>query len=497
VSFKRNVLASYVSQIYVAGVGLLLMPLYLRYLGAEAYGLVGFFTMMQAWIQLLDLGLSPTLAREVARFRGGSCSAAQLRLLVRSMEVFFVATAALAALAIVAMSGSIASSWLQPRALTVSEVQEALVLMALAVPLRWISGLYRGAINGFERQAFLAAVNAVIATLRFIGVVAILHFVSATPRAFFAYQLFIAVIEVLFLCITVHVLLPRVDKTEPLARWRDISGALRFSIGVSLTGAIWIVLTQADKLLLSKLLTLSDYGYVALAVAVAGGVNVVTTPLSQALMPRLARLTAESDEAGVIRLYRQSTRVIALVVGSVGGVIAFCAEPILFAWTGDRLAAVNAGAPLRWYALGNACLALAAFPYYLQFAKGQLRLHIIGNVVLVVLMLPGVWWATRIYGMSGGGMAWFIALVGYLMFWVSYSHRLLVPDMAMRWFTRDVLPFALPPALISAVVSYFMDVSNQDRLGAALVPGVCVALVLVFSVWRYPHVSRVDHGQPS
>ena len=48
-SLKRNILASYTSQIYVTLVGILILPLYLKYMGAEAYGLVGFFTMLHAW----------------------------------------------------------------------------------------------------------------------------------------------------------------------------------------------------------------------------------------------------------------------------------------------------------------------------------------------------------------------------------------------------------------------------------------------------------------
>ena len=134
-TFRRNVLLSYISQAYVTGIGLVMVPFYLQYLGAEAYGLVGFFTMLQAWFQLLDMGLSPTLSREVARFRAGAVTGGQLRLLLRAMEYFFLGIALLAALAAVAASGFIATQWLQPRELAAADVQEAVVLMALAVPL--------------------------------------------------------------------------------------------------------------------------------------------------------------------------------------------------------------------------------------------------------------------------------------------------------------------------------------------------------------------------
>ncbi len=51
VSIKRNTIANYIGQSYGILVGLIVTPLYLKYLGAEAYGLVGFFALMQAWLQ--------------------------------------------------------------------------------------------------------------------------------------------------------------------------------------------------------------------------------------------------------------------------------------------------------------------------------------------------------------------------------------------------------------------------------------------------------------
>ena len=76
---KNNVIFNYVGRIYASLVGILIFPLYLRHLGAEGYGLVGFFTLLQGGMQLLDLGLSPTLSREVARLRTLPSQAAQLR----------------------------------------------------------------------------------------------------------------------------------------------------------------------------------------------------------------------------------------------------------------------------------------------------------------------------------------------------------------------------------------------------------------------------------
>ena len=47
-SLKSNISANYASQIYSTLVGIVLVPVYLRTMGSEAYGLVGFFAMLQA-----------------------------------------------------------------------------------------------------------------------------------------------------------------------------------------------------------------------------------------------------------------------------------------------------------------------------------------------------------------------------------------------------------------------------------------------------------------
>src|SRR3569832_2499673 len=86
ISFAHNILANYASQIYITLATILIVPLYVRYMGAEAYGLVGFFTKVQLWFQLLDAVLSPTMALESARFLGGAIDSLSLRRLKQTQK---------------------------------------------------------------------------------------------------------------------------------------------------------------------------------------------------------------------------------------------------------------------------------------------------------------------------------------------------------------------------------------------------------------------------
>jgi O-antigen/teichoic acid export membrane protein len=190
---------------------------------------------------------------------------------------------------------------------------------------------------------------------------------------------------------------------------------------------------------LSRLLPLADYGYFTLAVLVAGGVWVISGPVSLALMPRMARLEAEGDHAGLIRVYRQATQMVAVIAGAACATLAFCAEPLLWAWTGDAVLAHQAAPVLILYALGNGILSITAFPYYLQYAKGNLQLHLLGNTVFVMLLIPSIIWAAGKYGGSGAGYVWLIMNLVCFIFWLPFLHHKFVPGLHWKWYFQDVL----------------------------------------------------------
>lgn len=439
-SLKRNILASYVSQIYVTIIGIVMLPLYLKYMGAEAYGLVGFYAMLQVWFALLDMGLTPTIARETARFHGGATGALSYRRLVRALQAIFLAVALVGGGAMFASAGFIASDWLKVQALPLNEVQFAVQMMALGVALRWMAGLYRGVISGAERLVWLGSYNAIIATLRFVGVLPVLMFVGTTPTAFFTYQLLVAVVELAGLAARVYGLLPPVPAGQRLGWYfAPIKPVLKFSLTIAFTSSVWVLVTQTDKLVLSKLLPLADYGYFTLAVLVASGVMVISGPISGAIMPRMVKLEAEGDHAGLIRIYRQSTQLVAVIAGAASITVAFFAEPLLWAWTGDKELAHQAAPILVLYALGNGILAVSAFPYYLQYAKGDLRLHLIGNAIFVVLLIPSIIWAANQYGGVGVGYVWLAMNVIYFVAWVPLVHSRFEPGLNKPWFVKDVL----------------------------------------------------------
>lgn len=478
-SLKRNILANYASQIYVTVVGIVMVPLYIKYIGAEAYGLVGFFAMLQAWFSLLDMGLTPTMARETARFNSGANDALSLRRLLRAMEGIFICIAVLGGVLMIASAEAISTGWLKVQMLPLIEVQYAITLMALIIALRWVSGLYRSAINGFERLTWLSGLNIAIATARFVLVIPLFIFVGTSPKIYFSYQLFLAILELFILLIQTYRLLPSIDSKANIPwQWAPLRKVLKFSLSVAFTGIVWLLVTQTDKLILSKLLTLGDYAYFTLSVLVAAGVMTVSAPLSAALVPRLTKMSAEHDDAGLIQTYRDATQLIAVIAIPVALVLAFFSEQLLWVWTGDIEIARKAAPVLTLYSLGNGILALGAFPFYLQVAKGDLKLHMIGNAVFLVLLIPSLIWATLHYGMLGAGYVWLISNAVYFVLWVPKVHSHFVAGLHTKWLFQDVIPIVMSGIITSILLVKFLPlaVGRLSLLAELLLIGIILVV---------------------
>jgi len=241
------------------------------------------------------------------------------------------------------------------------------------------------------------------------------------------------------LAIQTYRILPPAENTAGAPfTWASMRTILRFSISIAFSNMVWVLVMQTDKLVLSKLLPLAEYALFTLAVLVASGVTILASPISAALQPRLTKLSAAGDEDGLMRVYHETTQLVAVIVIPASAMLAFFSEQVLWVWTGDREIAYRAGPVLTLYALGNGIIALGSLPYYLQVAKGDLKLHLIGNVLFVVTFVPVLLWAASHYGMIGAGVTWFAAHSAYFLLWIPRVHNRIMPGLHMQWLRRDV-----------------------------------------------------------
>ena len=111
-AINTSIIANGLSKVLIGVLNIVVVPLYMRYLGMEAYGLVGFFTTLQTLLVVFDLGLSATLTRSLSQLSLDKTKAQEARNLSRTLELVYWGIAILAGIVIAAMSPVLASHWI-------------------------------------------------------------------------------------------------------------------------------------------------------------------------------------------------------------------------------------------------------------------------------------------------------------------------------------------------------------------------------------------------
>jgi len=455
-SLKRNVIANGVGQGWRAVMNLAFVPLYIKYLGIEAYGLIGIFALLQTWLTLLDMGMKPALSREMARFSGGAHDAQSIRDLLRSVEIVGAGIAGAIALGIWAASRWLASDWLRVENLPVAAVARAFTVMGLVTALRFMEDIYVSCLAGLELQVQQNVVVAFMATARGLGSIAILAWVANTIEAFFLWQGAVSLMTVAVFMALVHRTLPRAPKPARLSG-AALRGIWRFAAGMMLITCLSLLLTQSDKLLLSRLLTLKAYGYYTLAVVVANGLAMLQGPITSAFYPRFTALVTLGNEASSCAIYHRGAQLTTVLVGSAAMVVIVFRDSVIQLWTGDPTLVRNVAPVMAVLALAMLLNGLMSIPYQMMLAHGWTRLVIQVNVVAVSILVPAIIWVVPRYGAIGAAWISVMQNAGYVIFAISLMHRRLLRGEKWRWYRQDV---AIPLAAATGVA----------LLGRALVP---------------------------
>jgi len=454
------------------------VPFYLRYLGVESYGLIGFLTFTQSVVvALLDFGLGPTISREVARgsAQGDLQAASEL---LRTLATIYWTTAAAIFTVFLLAAPLIAGRWLSTDQLSVETVASAAAFIGLVIACRWPLGLYQSVLVGAQRLATSSAINIAIVTVANVGGVAILAFVSATAQALFAWQGFVALIGSFAM---MRAAWRSIGPTQRVPfSWDRLRRVWRFSAGVSVVAMTSIALLQLDKGVLSSLLSLEQFGRYMLAVLVANSLYVLLRPLFNTIYPKMSALVVSGSVDQLSEFYRTGTRLLASILFPIAAAVSVSSNDLVYVWTRDATMAQSVGPLVSLLVWGTALNGIMYFPYALQLAFGRPRLALTVNVSLIAIYAPLAVALTSVHGVVGGAAAWATINVIYLFLGTWLTHRHLLRGIAARWLTSNVFV----PLVISALVigaSTWLVRETPDSAVLRIVIAAIAAGVAVFA----------------
>jgi O-antigen/teichoic acid export membrane protein len=445
---RRNIVANYIGAAWNALMNVAFVSAYIRHLGPAGYGLIGVYTLLLGLMALLDLGMAPTVSRELARLGAVEPRSGASRLLLRNVEIVALALACVVTAGIFLGGPWLAAHWLDARGLDPADVIFSLRVMGMLVGLRIIENVYRSALIGLQRQVVLNGVLAVSSTVRNMGAFVIVAWIAADVRAFFLWQLATGMATAVAFGVAVYVGLrgdtcPRRFSMAPLrATWR-------FAAGTMAVASLSILLGNLDKILLTRLLPLDVFGYYAFAVVVSQTPLGLITPIAQAFYPRFIQLHTFADDR-LATLYHAASQGVAILIGTATAFLVLLGRPVLQLWLHDPLIVDRVVQLVAILAVGSMLNGIMTLPYFLQLSAGWTSLTIRVNLIATLLVVPALVLLVPAYGALAAAWTWLALNACYVVLAVPLMHRRLLPGEQWRWYFRDLLPPLAAATLVGA-----------------------------------------------
>ena len=418
---KKNMTANLAGSFWQALMLFIFIPIYIKFVGIESWGLIGLFATLQAMSGLLDLGISNTLNREMARLSALQGREQEMRNLIRTLETLYWSIAVFVGIIIVLLSSVIAHHWLKPGELPAKSIEQALLLMGLAIALQMPVGFYSGGLMGLQRQVLLNAINIVIYTLRGVGAGLILWLVSPTIQAYFLWQIFVSIINIFMVMLFLKRRLS-FGSNKAVFQKQLLKGIWKFAAGMSGISVLAVILTQMDKVILSRMLSLEMFGYYTLAGTVAASVGLLFTPVFSSVYPMFTQLVSLDDQEGLKRLYHKSCQFMSVLILPAAVVIALFSYEIILLWQQNPTTAQNSYILVSIMVCGTALNGLMYFPYAMQLAFGWTSLSFFKNIIAVILLVPLIIYMAMHYGAAGAASVWIVLNLGYVFFEIPIMH---------------------------------------------------------------------------
>jgi len=460
-----------------AAVGLVVLltavPVYLRLLGAEAYGLVGLFTTLMAAAAALDLGIGATLNREVARMTARRAEAPAFADVVATLRAGGWLVGLLLGALFAALAPVLATRWLTLSALSPGVVRSALVLMGLAVPAIVARSVQFAGLSGLQRQVLANAVQGGGTVLRTALTLAALHWIAPTVTVFFVAHALALYLEALALGIALGRALPD-GAGGGRIRPRAVRHLVGFSGGVGGTMLLGYAVMSMDQVVLSRILPLAEFGYYTVTAAAAAALGHLAYPITTAVYPRLSQRVERADERGASADYHFFSQLVAVVVLPLGAVLVFLPESVLGLWTRNAELVRHGALVLSLRAIGTVLQTFMYVPHVLQLAVGWSSFAARVNAGMLVVVAPLTVALALAWGAPGAAAAWMTLNVGALLFAMARMHRRVLPGELGGWYARMA-----PPALAAGVVGALARIALPDGLSpAATLAWLALTLVL-------------------
>ena len=412
---SKNIVYNALGQVLLLVLSFVAVKYVFRRLGSDALGIIYFTqTMSAVLLAVLEMGVGSTTVREVSsHFRD---EPDYIHHFIRTGSFLFWCAYAVLALAIYALAPVLIHHWVHLQGLDASTATCVLRILGISSISILPRAFYASILRGLQRFEFTNLIDVVSSGLQQFGTIVVLILGGGLLDIAWWYAVCYALSILAYL-----------GTSGRLASWSALAPGFSYAVvkrnfayasrmaSTSLTATVH---TQADRVLVSKLLPLSTFGYYAIAAGAASKGSLLTGAIAQAAFPNFSELFKRGNRDALASQYRKLQDLICFGTVPIFAAILFAAPP-LFSYVLNAEAARMLLWPLTFLCLGYYMNGTLHAPYIFSLAVGKPGIAARSNFYAVFAVLPVTLALVYFFGLNGAGFSW----VFYHLFAYAYQAR--------------------------------------------------------------------------
>jgi O-antigen/teichoic acid export membrane protein len=470
----RNMIWNLIGQGAPLFVALFAIPVLIKGLGTERFGVLILVWMVVGYFTLFDLGIGRATTKYTSEYLAKGAFPELNRLIWTSLLMLF-AIGILGTIVIYSLAPYLVTRILVIPATIRQEAMDAFGLLAFSLPIVVGTSAARGVLEAQHRFGIVNAIAIPAGVANYLLPLAAIHVSNDLSRVVLFLMAGRTITWFLFLYFSLNSL-----AGLSVPRLPNVSCALqlfRFGGWVTVSSTVGPLMTYADRFMVGSILTMSAVAYYATPYDLVTKLGIIAPGVMSVLFPVLiSSITLRQGD--FLGLHDRATKFILLALAPMVVCALMFAELFLDGWLGAEFA-LNSRRVFQILSAGVLFNSLAVVPFTAIHAAGRADLSAKAHLAELPLYLFTLWFLVRNFGIEGVALAWLLRVV------LDYA---LMFSIARRLFGGDL---AAGHNVASSILMYSgLFLSVAGLLGALPYPaariplGIFLTVLAPYLVWR-------------
>jgi len=402
----RNTLINLIGLALPLLVGVATIPLVVRGLGTERYGLLSLAWVVLGYFTIFDLGLGRAMTKYVAEALSKG-ETDQVPQIIWTAVTFQAALGLLGGLVLFWTTDLLVECVLNIPPELMREAKDTLYLLAVSVPFVLVSISFSGVLEAAQRFDLVNLVRIPSSILTFILPLVGLYLGFGLPGI--VTLILLARIGTLAAFIVMDLrIVPKIrEYSISLARFSNLFAYWGWVVITSVVGPILVYL---DRFLIGSLLTIAAVTYYTAPYEAVTRISIISLSLSTTLFPAFSAMEGIRNRQQLGVLFVRSIKYAFLISGAIVVVVIVYAGQILQIWLGSDFA-IESTESMQVLALGVLINSFAYIPFALLQGVGRPDLTAKFHLIELPIYVGIAWVLVSEYGIVGAAGAYTIRVL--------------------------------------------------------------------------------------